>query len=86
MLVAQDRQRPRRAPKSAHKDAKAALAEVDNAEDRDHAEQAAKALAAAYGAKVDKVFKHALNGFAASFGRSSASRTNWLTFRVLRPP
>ena len=31
-------------PKSAHKDAKAALAEIYNAEDRDHAEQAAKAF------------------------------------------
>src|SRR5438552_1839463 len=38
-------------PKSAHKDAKAALAELYNAEDRDHAEQAAKAFAAAYVAK-----------------------------------
>jgi putative transposase len=41
-------------PKSAHKDAKAALAEIYNAEDRDHAEQAAKAFAAAYGAKWPK--------------------------------
>ena len=37
-------------PKSAHKDAKAALAEIHNAEDRDHAEQAAKAFAAGRGA------------------------------------
>jgi transposase-like protein len=41
-------------PKSAYKDAKAALAEIYNAEDRDHAEQAAKAFAAAYGAKWPK--------------------------------
>ena len=41
-------------PKSAHKDAKAALAEIYNAEDRDHAERAAKAFAAAYGAKWPK--------------------------------
>ena len=41
-------------PKSAHQDARAALAEIYNAEDRDHAEQAAKAFAAAYGAKWPK--------------------------------
>ena len=41
-------------PESAYKDAKAALAQIYNAEDRDHAEQAAKALAAAYGANWPK--------------------------------
>lgn len=41
-------------PKSVHKDAKAALAEIYNAQDREHAEAAAKAFAAAYGAKWPK--------------------------------
>jgi hypothetical protein len=41
-------------PTSAHTDAEAALAEVYNAEDRDHAEQAGKPFAAAYGATWPK--------------------------------
>ena len=41
-------------PKSAQPGAKAALAEIWNAEDKDHAEQAAKAFAADYGAKWPK--------------------------------
>lgn len=41
-------------PKSAHPGAKSALAEIYNAEDRDHALAAAKAFQAAYGAKWPK--------------------------------
>ena len=41
-------------PKSAHPGAKAALAEIYNAEDRDHAVKAAKAFADLYGAKWPK--------------------------------
>jgi putative transposase len=41
-------------PKSVHNDAKAALAEIYNAEDREHAEAAARAFEAAYGAKWRK--------------------------------
>ncbi|GAA8854339.1 IS256 family transposase [Helicobacter pylori] len=41
-------------PKSVHKDAKAALAEICNAQDREHALAAAKAFGAAYGAKWPK--------------------------------
>ncbi|CAN5393052.1 hypothetical protein BH24ACT12_BH24ACT12_14980 [soil metagenome] len=41
-------------PKSAQPDAKAALAEIWNAEDRDHAEEAAERFAAEYGAKWPK--------------------------------
>jgi len=41
-------------PKSAHPGAKAALAEIYNAEDRDHALKAAKAFADLYGAKWPK--------------------------------
>jgi transposase-like protein len=41
-------------PKSVHKDAKAALAEIYNAQDREHAESTARAFAAAYGAKWPK--------------------------------
>jgi len=49
-------------PKSAHPGAKAALAEIYNAEDKEHARQAAKAFADLYGAKwpkaVAKVTEH----------------------------
>jgi transposase-like protein len=41
-------------PKSAHPGAKKALAEICNAEDKDHARAAVKAFAAAYGAKFPK--------------------------------
>src|SRR5262249_7597287 len=42
-------------PKSVHPGAKAALAQIYNAEDRDHALQAAKAFETDYGAKWPKV-------------------------------
>jgi putative transposase len=49
-------------PKSAHQGAKAALAEIYNAEDRDHALRAVKAFEADYGAKwpkaVAKITEH----------------------------
>ena len=49
-------------PKSAHPGAKAALAEIYNAEDKDHALQAVKAFEADYGAKwpkaVAKITEH----------------------------
>lgn len=41
-------------PKSAHPGAKKALAQIWNAEDKDHARAAVKAFAAAYGAKFPK--------------------------------
>ena len=41
-------------PKSAQPDAKAALAEIWNAEDKEHAEQAARAFGASYGTKWPK--------------------------------
>ncbi|AXH95009.1 IS256 family transposase [Ornithinimicrobium avium] len=41
-------------PKSVHKDAKASLAEIYNAADREHAQAAAKTFEAAYGAKWPK--------------------------------
>ena len=45
-------------PKSAHPGAKKALAEIWNAEDKDHARTAVKAFAATYGARFDRaVFK-----------------------------
>jgi len=52
--VAPDGQRSRCTAKSAHPGAKAALAEIYNAQDRKHAEVAAKAFAIDYGPKWPK--------------------------------
>jgi putative transposase len=54
VLVAQDSNVLAALPKSAHPGAKDALAEIYNAEDRDHAITAAKAFGAGYGAKWSK--------------------------------
>jgi hypothetical protein len=51
---AQDRQRPQRAPQVRTAGAKAALAEIWNAEDREHAEAAARSFVAEYGTKWPK--------------------------------
>jgi putative transposase len=51
LLVAQGRQRARRAPESAHPAAKKALAETYDAEDKAAAVKAAHTFAAGYGAK-----------------------------------
>ena len=54
LLVSQDRQRARRAAEVRAPGRKKALAEIWNAEDKDHAREAVKAFAAAYGAKFPK--------------------------------
>ena len=54
MLVPRPGQRAAALPKSAHPGAKPALAEIYNAEDKDHAVRAAKAFEADYGAKWPK--------------------------------
>ena len=72
-------------PKSAHKDAKAALAEIYNAEDRDHAEQAAKAFAAAYGAKWPRAvakITNDLDGLLAFYGFPGE---HWVHLRTTNP-
>ena len=54
MLVPQDRQVLSALPKSAHPGARRALAEIWNAEDRDHARRAVAAFKLAYSAKFGK--------------------------------
>lgn len=54
-MAAQDRQSAGRAAQIGAPGRKKALAEIDNAEDREHAEAAAKAFADVYGAKWPKV-------------------------------
>ena len=72
-------------PKSAHKDAKAALAEISNAEDRDHAEQAAKAFAAAYGAKWPKAVAKITNGLDVLLAFYDFPGEHWIHLRTTNP-
>jgi len=72
-------------PKSAHPGAKAALAEIDNAEDKDHALKAAKAFADLYGAQwpkaVAKVTEH-LDVLLASYDYPAE---HWVHLRTTNP-
>jgi putative transposase len=72
-------------PKSAHKDAKAALAEIYNAEDRDHAEQAAKAFAAAYGAKWPKAVAKITNDLDVLLAFYDFPGEHWIHLRTTNP-
>jgi putative transposase len=72
-------------PKSAHKDAKAALAEIYNAEDRDHAEQAAKAFAAAYGAKWPKAVTKITNDLDVLLAFYDFPGEHWIHLRTTNP-
>ena len=72
-------------PKSAHKDAKGALAEIYNAEDRDHAEQAAKAFAAAYGAKWPKAVAKITNDLDVLLAFYDFPGEHWIHLRTTNP-
>ena len=72
-------------PKSAHKDAKAALAEIYNAEDRDHAEQARKAFAAAYGAKWPKAVAKITNDLDVPLAFYDFPGKHWIHLRTTNP-
>jgi transposase-like protein len=67
-------------PKSAHPGAKRALAEIWNAEDREHARRAVAALKLAYGAKFVKVTKgpgSKAAGLAMAFKLIEAAEARW---------
>jgi transposase-like protein len=85
MLVAQNRQRPRALPKSAHKDATAERAEIYNAEDRDHAEQASKAFAADYGAKWPKAVAKMTNDLDVLLDFFDFPGEHWIHVRTTNP-
>jgi putative transposase len=72
-------------PKSAHKHAKAALAEIYNAEDRDHAEQAVKAFAAAYGAKRPKAVAKITNDLDVLLAFYDFPAEHWIHLRTTNP-
>ncbi len=62
MLVAQDRHVLNALPMSAQPGAKAALAEINNAEDREHAVKAAEEFQADYGVKWPKAAARIIDG------------------------
>jgi putative transposase len=66
-------------PKSAHPGAKAALAEIYNAEDRDHAVKVVKAFEADYGAKWPKAVAKS-----PSNGSTCVPPIRWSTFATVR--
>jgi hypothetical protein len=72
-------------PKSAHKDAKAALAEIYSAEDRDHAEQAAKMFAAANGAKWPKAVAKITNELDVLLAFYDFPGEHWIHLRTTNP-
>jgi len=72
-------------PRSRRTRTKAALAEIYNAEDRDHAEQAAKAFAAAYGAKWPKAVAKITNDLDVLLAFYDFPGEHWIHLRTTNP-
>lgn len=72
-------------PKSAHPGAKAALAEIYNAEDRDHALAAAKAFAADYGAKWPKAVAKITDDLDVLLAFYDFPAEHWIHLRTTNP-
>lgn len=72
-------------PKSAHPGAKAALAEIYNAEDRDHAAAAAKAFAAAYGPKWPKAAAKITDDLDVLLAFYAYPAEHWIHLRTTNP-
>ncbi len=72
-------------PKSAHPGAKAALAEIYNAEDHDHALQAAKAFAADYGAKWPKAAAKITDDLDVLLAFYDYPAEHWIHLRTTNP-
>jgi len=72
-------------PKSAHPGAKAALAEVYNAEDKDHALAAAKAFAADYGTKWPKVVSKVTGDLDVLLAFYDYPAEHWIHLRTTNP-
>ena len=83
--MAQDRQRARRAPKSAHPAAKRALAEIYNAEDKTHAQAAAKAFAAEFGAKWPKAAAKITDDLDVLLAFYDYPAEHWIHLRTTNP-
>jgi transposase-like protein len=72
-------------PKSAHPGAKKALAEMWNAEDRDHALAAAKAFEAAYGAKFSKAVTKITDDLDELLAFYDYPAEHWIHLRTTNP-
>jgi transposase-like protein len=72
-------------PKSAHRGAKAALAEIYNAEDKDHALAAVKAFEATYGAKWPKATAKITEHFDALLAFYDYPAEHWIHLRTTNP-
>ena len=72
-------------PKSAHPGAKAALAEIYHAEDKDHAIKAAKAFAADYGAKWPKAVAKVTDDLDVLLAFYDYPAEHWIHLRTTNP-
>jgi len=72
-------------PKSAHPGAKAALAEIWNAEDREHAEKAVKSFAADYGAKWPKAVAKITDDLDVLLAFYNFPAEHWVHLRTTNP-
>ena len=72
-------------PKSVHQDAKAALAEIYNAADREHAQAAARAFAAAYGAKWPKATAKVTDDLDVLLAFYDFPAEHWIHLRTTNP-
>jgi len=72
-------------PKSAQPGAKAALAEIWNAEDKDHAQAAAKAFAADYGVKWPKAAAKITEDLAVLLAFYDYPAEHWIHLRTTNP-
>ncbi len=72
-------------PKSAHPGAKTALAEIYNAEDKDHARDAAKAFAADYGAKWAKAVTKITGDLDVLLAFYDLPAEHWIHLRTTNP-
>jgi transposase-like protein len=72
-------------PKSAHPGAKKALAEIWNAEDRDHAIDAVKAFSAAYGAKFPKAVAKITDDLEELLAFYDFPAEHWIHLRTTNP-
>ena len=72
-------------PKSAHPGAKKALAEIWNAEDKNHARAAAKAFEAAYGAKFPKAVAKITDDLEELLAVYDYPAEHWVHLRTTNP-
>ncbi|MCK9930868.1 transposase, partial [Frankia sp. Mgl5] len=72
-------------PTSAHPGAKKALAEIWNAEDRAHAEQAARAFTKAYGAKFPKATAKIADDLGVLLAFYDYPAEHWIHLRTTNP-